>query len=93
MAGAAYVYVRSGTTWSLEAQLLASDRSYDDQFGNAVAIQGDTVFVAAELDDTPIGEKAGSVYVFERSGSTWTERDHLFTSNGDNVGFRAGDRG
>src|SRR4030095_10897832 len=54
-AGSAYVYVRSGTTWSEQAHLLASDVAADDFFGGSVAISGDTIVVGAPVDDTAAG--------------------------------------
>jgi uncharacterized repeat protein (TIGR01451 family) len=75
-AGAAYVFVRSGTSWAQQQKLVASDASPRDFFVN-VAIAGDTIVVGADSDDTPAGENTGSAYVFERSGATWTERQHL----------------
>ncbi|HJK98392.1 MAG TPA: hypothetical protein RMF84_14270, partial [Polyangiaceae bacterium LLY-WYZ-14_1] len=55
--GAAYVFVRSGTTWTQQAYLKASNTSDvfagfgGDGFGSTVAIQGDTVVVGAFLED------------------------------------------
>jgi hypothetical protein len=46
-AGAAYVFVRSGTTWSQQAYLKASNAETDDHFGYSVAISGETVVVGA----------------------------------------------
>src|SRR2546427_1801066 len=79
--GAAYVFVRSGTTWSVQQQLVASDAAASDAFGSAVAISGDTIVVGAPLDDTPAGTDAGSAYVFVRSGTTWTEQQKLVASD------------
>jgi len=74
--GAAYVFVRSGTTWSQQAKLLASDGATGDQFGGSVTLQGDTLVVGAPRDDGA-GADMGSAYVFVRSGSTWTEQAKL----------------
>src|SRR5215469_3163808 len=41
--GAAYVFVRSGTTWSEQAELTASDGVSSDYFGMGVAVSGSTV--------------------------------------------------
>ena len=46
-AGAAYVFVRNGTTWSQQAYLKASNTDANDQFGYSVAVSGDTVVVGA----------------------------------------------
>jgi len=47
LAGQAYVYVRSGTTWSEQAKLKASDGALGDSFGDSVAISGEAVVVGA----------------------------------------------
>ncbi len=87
--GSAYVYVRSGTTWSEQAHFFASDAEADDFFGSSVAISGDTAVVGAPGDGTAAGSKAGSAYVYVRSGTTWSEQAHLFASDAaayDNFG-------
>ena len=81
-AGAVFVYVRAGTTWTLQQQLQASDGAAGDLFGSAVAISGDTIVVGAPNDDTPAGADAGSAYVFVRSGTTWSEQQKLLASDG-----------
>ncbi|WP_276258273.1 FG-GAP repeat protein [Haloglomus litoreum] len=82
-AGSAYVFTRSGTTWSEEAKLAASDGDGSDQFGYAVALDGETAVVSAKTDEDPNGTFSGSAYVFTRSGSTWTEQAKLVASDGD----------
>ena len=49
--GSAYVFVRSGTTWTEQAELLAAAPVIFDRLGNAVGISGDTVVVGAEDAD------------------------------------------
>ncbi len=98
-AGAAYVFVRSGTTWTQQAYLKASQVSSGDEFGAAVAISGDTAVVGAYLEDsgttginsTPneSAADAGAAYVFVRSGTTWTQQAYLKAgqvSSGDEFG-------
>lgn len=80
-AGAAYVFVRSGSTWSEQAKLIRSDAPEDDWFGWMVAIEGDTIVVSAHQDDHAAGANAGTIYVFERSGSVWTEQAKLIASD------------
>ena len=71
--GRALVFVRSiGGTWSLEQELFASDADAGDAFGTSVALEGNRVVIGAPGDDT-INAGAGSAYVFERAGTTWTE--------------------
>ena len=81
-AGSAYVFVRSGTTWTKQAHLHASDGAEGDQFGGSVSLTGDTAIVGASLDDTAGGVDAGSAYVFVRSGTSWMEQAHLLASDG-----------
>lgn len=104
-AGAAYVFTRSGTTWTQQAYLKASNTfgtafGGGDNFGQAVAVSGDIVAVGAHLEDssaTGIGgsqadgaDASGAVYVFNRSGSTWSQQAYVKASNtgaDDEFGF------
>jgi uncharacterized repeat protein (TIGR01451 family) len=92
-AGAAYVFVRSGTTWAQQAYLKASNTEEYDYFGQSVSISGETIVVgAAEEDSNAMGVNsgdqtdnsvngAGAAYVFVRSGTTWTQQAYLKASN------------
>jgi hypothetical protein len=74
--GSAYVFVRSGTTWTQQAKLLASDGAEFDLFGRSVALDGETALIGAPLDDD-LGLSSGSAYVFVRSGTAWTQQAKL----------------
>ncbi|MBT8240520.1 MAG: hypothetical protein KJN63_04775, partial [Acidimicrobiia bacterium] len=78
--GSAYVFTRSGSVWSQQAKLTASDAAASDFFGGAVAISGDTAVVGAQLDDDG-GDLSGSAYVFGRSGSVWSQQEKLTASD------------
>ena len=80
-AGSAYVFVRTSGVWTQQGYLFADDASAFDQFGTSVGIDGDTIAVGAEDDDTAAGNLAGSAYVFARSGGTWSQQGHLFADN------------
>jgi hypothetical protein len=80
-AGSAYIFVRSGSTWTEQAKIVASDAGANDEFGVSVAISGDTVLVGAARDDNTAGIDAGSVYVFSRKVSSWSEQARLVASN------------
>jgi hypothetical protein len=80
--GSAYVFTRSGITWSEQGHLYGSDVVSGDELGWGVAIFGDTIVVGVEKDDTAAGADAGSAYVFTRSDSTWSQQDHLFAGDG-----------
>jgi len=80
--GSAYVYTHSGTVWTEQAKLLASDGAADDQFGISVAIDRDTVIIGADGGDAESGVNSGSAYVYTRSGHVWTEQAKLLISDG-----------
>jgi len=87
--GSAFVFTRTGTTWTQQAKLTASDGAADDQFGYSVAIAGDTIVVGSHFDDDN-GSSSGSAYIFTRTGTTWTEQAKLTASDGaavDGFGF------
>jgi len=90
--GAAYIFARSGTTWSQQAYLKASNAGAGDLFGISVAAAGETVVVGAHLessiatgvngDQTNNGAYAsGAAYVFVRDRATWTQQAYLKASN------------
>ena len=85
--GAAYVFFRSNGVWSQQAYLKASNIGAGDLFGISVAIDGDTLAVGAQREDsstttingTPdeFGADSGAAYVFLRSGSNWTQEAYV----------------
>jgi hypothetical protein len=75
--GSVYVFTRSGSTWTQQAKLTASDASDRDLFGSSVALDGDTLAVGATYDDSGALSDTGSVYIFSRSGTTWTQQAKL----------------
>ena len=78
--GSAYIFARSGTTWSQQAKLLASDASGNDNFGSGVAISGDYAIIGSYGNDDG-GSESGSAYIFARSGTTWTQQAKLLASD------------
>jgi MYXO-CTERM domain-containing protein len=84
--GAAYVFARSGTTWTQEAEILGEGGG----FGTAVSLSGDTAAVGAPLVSVGSAEWSGAVYVYARSGTTWPLETQLFALDGqstDNLGM------
>jgi len=61
--GSAYLFKRTGTSWTEEAKLLLSDGAADDNFGYSVSISGDYAFVGLSGDDDN-GDGSGSAYVY-----------------------------
>ena len=70
--GAVYVFDGQGSSWLLSGSLMASDGEAGDAFGASVALDGDHVLIGAERDDD-LGVEAGAVYVFDRTGTDWTQ--------------------
>lgn len=77
--GSAYVFVRSGINWSRQAKLQASDSASNDNFGESVALSadGNTAYIGAPNADTNPTVDSGAVYIFTRSGTTWTQQDRI----------------
>jgi len=87
--GAVYVYKHVGNDWIETDKLLPLDASPNDLYGNAIDMTEDYMVVGAHLD-TDLGFSAGAAYVYERSGTNWTEVQKLTASDGnfdDRFGF------
>ena len=98
--GAAYVFVRDGTTSTEQALLKASNANDYDYFGTAVAVSGDRVVVGAPGENcsstgvdgdqtTYDAYDSGATYLFVRSGESWSQEAYLKASNteaGDEFG-------
>jgi hypothetical protein len=80
--GSAYIFERSGATWTQQAKLNAADSTPYDFFGHAVALSGDTAVVTAFADDVGTASDQGSAYVFIRTGTSWTQQAQLIASGG-----------
>lgn len=78
-AGAAWVYTRTGTTWTQQSYLKASNTDTGDEFSsftNGLAISGDTIVVGAKREDSAAkgvnlshldnsASDSGAAYVFD----------------------------
>ena len=78
--GAAYIFTRSGSTWTEQQKILASDRMNYENFGSSVAISadGNTVLIGKD--------QSAAAYIFTRSGSTWVEQQKILASDGGDFG-------
>ncbi len=94
-AGAAYVFFRTGTTWTQQQKIVASDRGTSDRFGISASISGDYLIIGASKDDEDAAGgnavvDAGSAYIFTRTGTTWAQQQKIVASDRglvDNFGF------
>jgi hypothetical protein len=89
--GSAKVFIRSGSTWALEATLLPSGGVAVARFGDAVSLSADgsRALVGAPLTQTVAGFAAGSAWSFARAGTAWTQESMLLAPGGqanDNFG-------
>ncbi|MEZ5283673.1 MAG: hypothetical protein R2712_02460 [Vicinamibacterales bacterium] len=88
--GAAYAFSRSGTTWTFEQKLVPSQPETNSFFGRAgFSLDGDQLAVGASgsVANSPY---AGSVYVFDRVGTTWAQRQRILAPVGSFPGLRFG---
>ena len=82
-AGAAYIFERSGLLWLQRTKLTADDAKAGDLFGNAIAMDGETVLVGAPgVDDA--GPESGAAYVFVQVGDEWIQQARFI---GDDIGI------
>ena len=104
-AGAVYVYIRQGQSWTQQAYVKASNPGINDHFGSSVALSrdGNTMAVAAHWEasgatgingnqnDDSIPQ-AGAVYIFTRTGTTWAQQAYIKASNTGNAAQGDGDQ-
>ena len=96
-AGAAYIFTRSGSTWTQQAKIVSSDLQASDQFGYSASINSDGTYaiVTASFESGGVGDpvyRAGAAYIFTRSGSTWTQQQKITASDAqaeDYFGYNA----
>lgn len=69
--GAVYIYKRAGEFWVIDTKIDPDDGREGDRFGNAVALDRDTLVIGAPRKDSFIGENTGQAYVFERKPNGW----------------------
>jgi hypothetical protein len=77
-AGAAWIFVRSGTTWAQQGSKLVGSGAAGPAFqGSSVALSadGNTALVGGPGD----GAASGAAWVFIRSGSGWTQQGQKLT--------------
>ena len=98
-AGAAYIFVRSGTSWTQQAYVKAPNTTANVQFGYSVALSADgNTFAVSAFDEGgasrvvvngpngpfPAGRNGtGAIYVYTRSGTTWALQSYLKASNAE----------
>jgi hypothetical protein len=97
--GAVYVFVRQGDSWTQQAYIKASNPGQSDHFGSSVVLSrdGNTMAVAAHWEASAAAgingnqndnsiPQAGAVYIFTRTGATWTQQAYVKASNPGKAG-------
>ncbi|MCB0664007.1 MAG: T9SS type A sorting domain-containing protein, partial [Saprospiraceae bacterium] len=85
--GSAYLFTRSGSTWTQSQKITASDGDESDNFGGAVALVNDKLIAAASTDED-FGSFAGSAYEFSKNGNSWSETNKIGSPDANqNEGF------
>jgi len=90
--GAVYVFRRTGGTWAQEAYVKASNTGREDNFGDSLALSGDSLVVGAlreqsnatgvngnQSDDS--ADRSGAAYLFRWTGAAWEQSDYMKASN------------
>lgn len=87
--GVAFVFAKSGVIWARQAKLVARNPIAEDGFGISVALSdnGSKAIIGAWGNDEH-GEASGSAHLFERQGSSWTEKKKVTAGDaGDHKNF------
>ncbi|HEX5689201.1 MAG TPA: FG-GAP repeat protein, partial [Roseiflexaceae bacterium] len=80
-AGAAFVFTRSNSLlWTQQARLTVAEGEYDDYFGIAVALEGDTALIGAPRHTVTTASQ-GAAYVFIRNGTSWALQQRILNTN------------
>jgi len=82
-AGAVYVYVANGSTWDLQAKIVAPLPTTGGAFGSAVALAGDELLVGKGLGPY------GAAYAYRRSAGIWSLQQVLDAPHSSTAFFGA----
>lgn len=77
--GSAYIFTRSGSTWTEQQKIVAGDQVTNDYFGTSVSMSADgtKVAVGAPQGGLQASTTYGKAYIFTKSGSTWTQQQKI----------------
>jgi hypothetical protein len=80
--GSVFVFMRTGGVWSLQQELQPDSPQSLAEFGNAVAIEGDTIVVGNRVR-SELHAHDGAAYVFVRAGNAWNQQAKLLAFDAD----------
>lgn len=76
--GAAYVYTRSGASWTFVQKLVPAGLLGGDSVGASVAVEGNTLVVGAHKSGIlGVGKELGAVYVYQNTSGVWSQTQKL----------------
>jgi hypothetical protein len=87
--GTAWIFVRSGSTWSQQgSKLLGTGATGAAQQGTSVSLSadGNTAIIGGNADNS----SAGAAWIFKRSGSTWSQQGSKLVGTGASISARQG---
>lgn len=89
---AVYVFMSDAAgNWSEQAKIIASDTARLDEFGRAIALDGDTAIIGAPRADTDGLTDSGAAYVFKRDAAgDWNEQAKLTASDAASIDLFGG---
>ena len=81
--GAAFLFTRSGTTWSQTTVLIGDDTdATDDRFGMSTDIENGTIIISSCANEVNSVADAGSLYIFEENDSLWEQVKQINRATG-----------
>jgi len=96
--GKVYLYQWDGSTWSLMESITSPDPAAKDEFGAALCLKEDTLFVGATQATSAVAGHHGKVYYYLRSGNHWIYQSTIVASDGaiynhfgNSISFKNGD--
>jgi hypothetical protein len=72
-AGAVYSFRKHGNSWEFEEKIISPEPEAEDNFGRALAIEGNLLVVTARKSSL----EEGAAYVYERKGGRWINTQNL----------------
>jgi hypothetical protein len=75
--GSVYIFRWTGSSWTQQTRLIASDGALGNEMGRSVGIDGEYVVAGARLADYVGFNNAGAAYVFKRTNTTWAQQAKL----------------
>lgn len=83
--GKVYIFIRSGTSWTIEQVLQSVPVENQECFGVSTAISGDSTRIAIKKQYTGTASLIDKIYIYLRSGSTWTLEETLYSGEINDV--------